>query len=527
MLHPRRKAGLGAVALIAAGLLSGAAAHAEDLKLGISAAATTMDPHFHNASQNIAVSRNMFETLTQMDAESRIVPGLADSWTKVDDRTWEFKLRPAKFHDGSDFTAEDVAFSLNRPNTIENSPSSFAIYTRAIKEVQVVDPQTVRMVTAQPYPLLPADLTSVFMVSKKAAEGVATDRFATPEHMVGTGPYKFARYTPEDRVEMTRFDDYWAGKPAWDNVTVRFMPNDGSRMTALLSGDVNAVENVPTPDLQKMRDNAEFTVAEKKTHRMVFLFLDGGRDQSPGVRDANGGPIAKNPLTDVRVRRAINMAINREAIRDRLMMGLAYPTNNLATDQMMGFDPALETVPYDPEQARALLTEAGYPEGFSLVLGTPNNRLLNDERVAQAIAQMLTRVGIRTEVDAVPFSAINTKGNGGEFSAVMMGWGVQTAEASSGIRMLVACPDKERGWGVVNWSHYCSPKLTEQLVALTGEMDDAKREEQLKAAVHTVIDDMAIVPLYFQGMTWAAKKGIEILPRMDERTSALTFKPAQ
>ncbi len=109
----------------------------------------------------------------------------------------------------------------------------------------------------------------------------------------------------------------------------------------------------------------------------------------------------------------------------------------------------------------------------------------------------------------------------------MMGWGVQTAEASSGIRMMVACPDKERGWGVVNWSHYCNPALNEQLVALTAEMDDAKRNDMLKAAVHTVVNDMAIVPLYFQGMTWAAKKGIEIVPRMDERTSAFTFKPAK
>lgn len=503
------------------------AAWAADLNLAYSSSATSMDPHFHNASQNIAVARNMFETLTQMDPDSRIVPGLAKSWTKIDDTTWEFKLQAAKFQDGSDLTAEDVAWSLQRPNTIQNSPSSFAIYTRAVVKTEIVDPQTIRLITAKPYPLLPADLTSVFIVSKKASEGITSDKFATPEHMVGTGPYKFVSYTPDDRVVMSKFDGYWGGKPDWDNVTIRFMPNDGSRMTALLSGDVNAIENVPTPDIEKVKANPDLVYGSKKTHRMVFLFLDSGRETSPGVAAADGSAIAKNPLQDVRVRRAINMAIDRKAISDRLMMGLAYPTNNMATDQMMGFDPALENVPFDQEAAKKLLAEAGYPDGFHLVLGTPNNRLLNDERVAQAIAQMLTRIGIRTEVDAVPFSAINTKGNKGEFSAVMMGWGVQTAEASSGIRMMVACPDKERGWGVVNWSHYCNPALNEQLVALTAEMDDAKRNDMLKAAVHTVVNDMAIVPLYFQGMTWAAKKGIEIVPRMDERTSAFTFKPAK
>jgi peptide/nickel transport system substrate-binding protein len=514
-------------ALMLSVFLPTAAAWAADLKLAYSASATSMDPQFHNASQNIAVARNMFDTLTQMDPDSRIVPDLAESWSKIDDLTWEFKLRTAKFQDGSDFTAEDVAWSLQRPNTIENSPSSFAIYTRAIVKTEIVDAHTIRLITKTPYPLLPADLTSVFMVSKKASEGVTSDKFATPEHMIGTGPYKFVSYTPDDRVVMTRFDGYWGGKPAWDNVTVRFMPNDGSRMTALLSGDVNAIENVPTPDIQKIKANPDFVYAAKKTQRMIFLFLDSGRDTSPGVASIDGSPLAKNPLTDVRVRRAINMAIDRKAISDRLMMGLAYPTNNMATDQMTGFDPALEKVPFDQAAAKKLLADAGYPNGFKLVLGTPNNRLLNDEKVAQAIAQMLTRIGIHTDVDAVPFSAINTKGNKGEFSAVMMGWGVQTAEASSGIRMLVACPDKARGWGAVNWSHYCNPALTDQLVALTSEMDDAKRATMLKAAVHTVVDDMAIVPLYFQGMTWAAQKGITIIPRMDERTSALTFQPAK
>ncbi len=516
-----------AATAIAAALLSSVSAYAADLNLAYSSSATSMDPQFQNASQNIAVSRNMFETLTQMDPDSRIIPGLAESWKKVDDVTWEFKLRAAKFQDGSDLTAEDVAWSLKRPNTIENSPSSFAIYTRSVIKTEIVDAHTIRLITAKPYPLLPADLTSVFIVSKKASEGITSDKFATPEHMIGTGPYKFVSYTPDDRVVMKRFDGYWGGKPDWDNVTIRFMPNDGSRMTALLSGDVNAIENVPTPDIQKIKSNPDFVYAAKKTHRLIFLFLDSGRDKSPGVSSNDGSPLEKNPLTDVRVRRAINMAIDRKAISERLMMGLAYPTNNLATDQMMGFDPALENIPVDQAGAKKLLAEAGYPNGFHLVLGTPNNRLLNDERVAQAIAQMLTRVGIHTDVDAVPFSAINTRGNKGEFSAVMMGWGVQTAEASSGIRMMVACPDKERGWGAVNWSHYCSPKLTEQLVALTSEMDDAKRNEMLKAAVHTVINDMPIVPLYFQGMTWAARKGITIIPRMDERTSAFTFKPAQ
>ena len=230
---------------------------ADDLKIAFSAPATTLDPHFQNASQNIGVSRNIFEALVQMDPDSRIVPGLAESWRRIDDKTWEFKLRPAKFQDGSDLTAEDVAYSLDRPATIPNSPSSFAIYTKAIAEKRIVDPHTIQLVTAQPYPLLLSDLTSIFIVSKKSTEGLKSEDFSSGKGVVGTGPYKFVSYTPDDRVSMGRFDGYWGGKPSWDNVQIRFIPNDASRLTALLSGDVSAIENVPTPDLEKVKNDPD------------------------------------------------------------------------------------------------------------------------------------------------------------------------------------------------------------------------------------------------------------------------------
>jgi peptide/nickel transport system substrate-binding protein len=516
---------VGAAALAASVILQ--PAFADDLKVAFSAPATTLDPHFQNASQNIGVSRNIFEALVQMDPDSRIVPGLAESWRRVDDKTWEFKLRRAKFHDGSDLTAEDVAYSLDRPATIPNSPSSFAIYTKSIVEKRIIDPQTIQLVTAQPYPLLLSDLTSIFIVSKKATEGLKSEDFSSGKGVDGTGPYKFVSYTPDDRVTLERFDGYWAGKPSWDNVQIRFIPNDASRLTALLSGDVNAIENVPTPDLEKVKNDPNLTFAAKKSHRVIFLFLDSGRDNPPNVAAHDGKPLDKNPLKDVRVRQAINLAIDRKGIRDRIMQGLAYPTNNLVTEQMQGFIAELEDAPYNPEKARKLLAEAGYPEGFRLTLAAPNNRFINDERVAQAIAQMLTRIGIRTQVDAMPFTVINTRAGKGEFPSSMMGWGAQTAEASSPIRAMIACPDKEKGWGPVNWGNYCNKELDQVLAKAISTLDDAQRETLLKDAVKRVVDDVAIVPLYFQASTWAAKKGIAITPRTDERTSAQSFEPAK
>jgi peptide/nickel transport system substrate-binding protein len=496
-----------------------------ELRLAFSAPATSVDPHFQNATPNFAIARNFFDTLVQMDPDNRIVPGLAESWRRLDDTTWEFKLRRARFHDGAELTAEDVAWSLDRPATIENSPAPYTIYTKSIVGKRVVDARTIQLTTSGPYPLLLADLSQVIILNKKAAENLDRAQFLAALNRLGTGPYRFVSYAPEDRVTMERFDDHWGGRPAWDKVLVRFITNEAARISALLAGDVDAIENVPTQDVERIKNDTSLVLAAKKSNRVVFLFLDSGRDQSPTVSDLNGKPLASNPLKDLRVRKAINLAIDRNAIRDRIMTGIAYPTNNLATEAMPGFDPALEAVPFDPAQARKLLADAGYPDGFRLTIASPNNRLINDAKVAQAVAQMLTRVGIRTQVDAMPFAVIATRGNKGEFSSSMMAWGVQTAEASSPIRMMLACPDKAKGWGAVNWGNYCNRELDGLLTRVVSTMDDDQRNGLLKQLVRQVMDDVALVPLYFQGSTWAAKKGIAITPRGDERTTASMFAP--
>jgi peptide/nickel transport system substrate-binding protein len=498
-----------------------------ELKIAFSAPATSLDPHFQNATPNFAIARNFFDTLVQMDPDNRIVPGLAESWRRLDDTTWEFKLRKAKFHDGSELTAEDVAWSLDRPATIENSPASYTIYTKSIVRKRVVDARTIQLTTSGPYPLLLADLSAIIILNKKAAENLDRVQFLAALNRMGTGPYRFVSYVAEDRVAMERFDDHWGGRPAWDKVVVRFITNEAARIAALLAGDVDAIENVPTQDVERIKNDKALVLAAKKSNRVVFLFLDSGRDQSPTLSDHNGKPLASNPFKDLRVRKAINLAIDRNAIRDRIMTGIAYPTNNLATEAMPGFDPALESVPFDPVEAKKLLTEAGYPDGFRLTIASPNNRLINDAKVAQAVAQMLTRVGIRTQVDAMPFAVIATRGNKGEFSSSMMAWGVQTAEASSPVRMMLACPDKAKGWGAVNWGNYCNADADALLTRVVSTMDDDQRAGLLRQLVRKVIDDVALVPLYFQGSTWAAKKGIAITPRGDERTTAGMFAPAR
>jgi peptide/nickel transport system substrate-binding protein len=514
-----------ALALFGALAAYPAVSQAADLKLGLMAPATTLDPHFTNAGQNLALAENFFDTLVRTDSDGKFIPGLAASWRIVDDATWEFKLRDTAFSDGTPLTAEDVVWSIERPATIASSTASLTIYTKAIVGKEIVDDHTLRLKTKGPYPLLLPDLSNIAIVSKKATQGLLTEDFRTGKGVVGTGPYQLVSYDPENRVVMKANEHFWGGKPDWDNVEIRFLPNDSARLSALLSGNVDAIENVPSSDIASLRENTNFTIGEKTSYRFVFLFLDSGRETTPGVTANDGSPLKSNPLSDVKVRQAINLAIDRDAISTRLMENLALPTANIVLKTMDGY---LDTIAptYDPKRAKELLAEAGYPDGFHLNLIATNNRLMNDAKVSQAIAQMLTRVGIRTTLDSVPFSVITTRYSKGDVSSAMMSWPVPTSEASFPFRALIACPDKERGWGLVNWGHYCNPELDTTMAKALTLMDQGARTKVLEDGVRMIGADMPIVPLYFQISTWAARKGISIAARSDERTSARLFTPA-
>jgi len=518
--------GLIATSIVTALTMSAGVTHAQELRLAMSSPPTAMDPHFYNLFANINVSDHMFEQLVKMDPDSRVVPGLAESWRLVNDTTWEFKLRRGvKFHDGSELTAADIIWSLDRPATIQNSPGKFDVYTKAIVNKTVVDPYTIRLTTKEPYPLLLSDLTTIAIVSKKATEGLSSDDFNAGKGMIGTGPYKFVRFLRDDRVELERFEDYWDKKPAWTKVTLRFIPNGATRMAALLAGDVHAIENVPTPDLGRVRNDANISMFSKVSHRVIYLYADKMREQTPFVTDKDGKPLAKNPLQDRRVRQAISMSINREAIKDRVMEGLAEPTNQFVPPTLFGYHPGLKVMKYDVEGARKLMADAGYSNGFTMTIHTPNNRYVNDEKIVQTVAQMLSRIGIQAKVEGMPMSVYSGRGSKGEFSFGLLGWGAATGEVSSPLRALVACPDAERGFGGFNWTKYCNPEMTEVLAKAVNTVDDNARLKMLQQATEMIINDYALIPLHQQVTTWAARKGIGYTARTDERTYAFAFHP--
>src|SRR3954471_17960781 len=256
------------VAAAAAALVS-TVAGAQDLTVGLSANVTSIDPHFHNLSPNSAVATHIFDRLVLRDDHQRLVPGLATEWTAIDEKTWEFKLRRGvKFHDGSDFTADDVVSTLKRVPWVPNSPSSFRIYTQAIAGWEILDPYTIRLKTANVYPLLPADLSGVFVTSKKF-ETAPTGDFNAGRAAIGTGPFRFVEYVPGDRIVLARNDNYWGAKPAWQRATLKLITNNSARVAALLAGDVQMIEQVPSADHTRLKTNPAISISQIVGNRII------------------------------------------------------------------------------------------------------------------------------------------------------------------------------------------------------------------------------------------------------------------
>jgi peptide/nickel transport system substrate-binding protein len=514
------------VALLLAAALPGRAASAQTLNVGVSAPVTSIDPHYHNLAPNVAIAAQIFDQLVEMDSSARLIPGLALSWRLVAPDTWEFKLRDTKFQDGTPFTAADVLFTLARVPKVPNSPSSFAVYTKPVVMAEAVDPHTVRMHTNGVFPLLPTYMSAVYIVSSKAADGASTDDFNTGKAAVGTGPFRFLSFKPGDRVTLARNDSYWGPRPPWQDVNWRMIPNDAARTAALLAGDVDFIDFVPTEALTELRRNPKVKLWERLGLRLIFLGLDQSRDgPSPFVHGPNGETLTKNPLKDQRVRQALSIAINRTAIDDRLMEGAAVPAGQFLPPGVYSHVPGLDAPAYDPALAKKLLAEAGYPNGLRIALHGPNDRYVNDAKIIQAVGQMWERIGVRTEVDALPWSSYVARAGKQDFSAFLFGWGTGTAEASDPLIAQIATWDPAKGWGASNRGRYSNPAIDRLIGEALATGDDAAREKILIQAEKMAFDDVAIIPIHIQNNIWATSAKLTYVPTVGETPRLVDIKP--
>ena len=493
---------------------------AADLRVGMKLEPSSIDPHYHNLGPNNSAARHIFDRLVHTNDKQQLGPGLAVSWKPLSDTVWEFKLRQGvKFHDGSPFTADDVLFTFERAPNVEASPSSFALYTKG-KTLKKIDDFTIHITTERPYPLMPNDVSTINIISKKHGEGAKTADYNSGKAAIGTGPYKFVEWVPGDRLVLEKNPDYWGEKAAFDHVVMKPINSDPTRVAALLAGDVDMIDLVPTADIAHLKTNPEVVLSQGVSNRVIYLHLDHDRDDSPFVTGTGG----KNPLKDVRVRKAISKAINRPAIVEKVMEGIAIPAGQLLPEGFFGVSPNLKVEAYDPEGAKKLLAEAGWGGGFGLTLHGPNDRYINDDKIAQAIGQMLTRVGIAAKIETMPRSVYFSRASRGgpnktpEFSFILVGWGAGTGEASSPLKSLLHTYDKARGFGASNRGRYSNPEVDKIIEDALATVDDAKREMLLQRATEIAINDLGIIPLHYQVNTWATRPGLAYTPRTDEAT---------
>lgn len=517
-----------AIALgLSAALTAGTAlSQAPDLIIARGNEPVSIDPQFARTGNNQMTSIHIFERLAGVDDNMRATRQLAVSWKALSPTLWEVKLRPnVTFHDGSPFTAEDVVFSLRRPPTIPNSPASFADSVAGIDKMEIIDSLTLRITSKSPDPLFVNEIGRVFIVSKKAAENASNDQFNSGAAAIGTGPYKFVNWVPGAQLNLVRNPNYWGTKPEFERVQFRFISNAAARVAALKAGDVQMIDLVPPSMLEELKADPNVAVSEASSLRLIYMALDSARDVSPFVTDADGKPMTKNPLKDQRVRLALSKLIDRPRLVERVLTNAGTPAGQMIPEGVFGYDPALTPVAYDPEGAKKLLTEAGWPKGFGLTLHGSNDRFAQDSAVTQTIGQLFARGGIKVNgVQTLPYSVFAKAATAGEYSAFLFSYGSTTGEASAGLDSVMHTYDKERGFGGNNRTRYSNPNFDLLLEQGMAEFDDDKREILLQHAAKIAFGDVGIIPLYWQKVAWATRKGLTYQGRRDEQTVAMNVR---
>lgn len=504
-------------------LLTPATAQApREITIGRATEPSSLDPLFSRTGNNQMTAQHVFDRLVTTDRDLQVQPGLAVSWRTLDPTTWEIKLRPnVTFHDGRPFTAADVIFSFDRARRVPNSPAPFTAAVAAVTSVEAPDPLTLIVKTRNPTPLLMEQIGIVYIVSKAVAETATSEDFNRGRAMVGTGPYRFVEFVPANRLVLAANPNHWSGAPAFERVTMRFISSPATRVAALLSGQVDVIDEVPVQDLDTVRGRG-FTLASVESGRVIYLALDLVREESPFVFGPDGTSRIRNPLRDVRVRRALSMMIDRRAIVDRLLQGAGEPTAQMVPRGILGHDPEIQVPRPDIPAARRLLAEAGFPNGFGLAIQSSSDRFPGDRDLGQAIASSFTRGGLRiTAVEAKTFSIFATEATNRQYSAFVFSFGTTTSNAIGAFSNVLATFDREAGLGAFNRVRWSNPAFDTALREAMQEFDPARREAALRRAGRIAADEVALIPLYFQRLYWATRPGLAFEAGKDEATLAM------
>jgi len=507
------------LAVASAGLLIATPAPAQTLRWASQGDTLTMDPHSHNEGLTNNMNGLVYERLVKRDRQLAIAPGLATSWQQISPLVWRLKIRSGvKFHDGTPMTVDDVVFSVQRAQL---PTSNLAVYALVLGTAVAIDKDTVEFRQARFNPVFLQNLDTVFVMSRAWCEKHKVTRpldFKGKEESYaafnanGTGPFVMTSRQPGIKTSFKRNPAWW-GTHTGNVQDIVYTPiaNDATRLAALVSGEIDFVQDPAPRDVPRLRNTAGVKIFDGPENRLLFIGMDQQRDSLlyGSVKD-------RNPFKDIRVRRALYHAVDIETMKTKLMNGQSAPTGNLMHSPQGSYnDPSFEVrLPYDLPKARALMAEAGYADGFEVTLDCPNNRYINDEEICIALAGMWAQIKVKLKVNAQPRVTWFPKMEKFDTSMYLLGWGGSVTDADPTLTAVMRHP-REGGVGLYNWSRVKNDKFEQLAVASSSEADPKKREVLVKSALREYMDQTHLIPLHRQVIPWAARAHVDVVHRAD------------
>ena len=490
----------------------------------------TTDPHSQNENLTNNINQLVYEFLLVRDKKLGLVPSLAESWTQVNPTTWRFKLRPGvKFHDGTPFTADDVVFSFERARS---DTSQLRAYANASGIPKKIDDLTVEFTTAAPNPIELEHIATINVMSKAWCEknkATKPQNYTQKEDMItarqanGTGPYMLKAREPDVKTVLVKNPNWWGLKAGRfegnaDEVVYTPIVSDATRVAALISGEVDLVNDPPPQDVPRLAQTPGIKVLEGTENRIVFIGMDQARDELL-YSNVKG----RNPLKDKRVRQALYHAIDIGAIQKSTMRGLSQPSGALLPAPLQTTPEVEHRLPYDRELAKKLLAEAGYPNGFEVTLDCPNNRYVNDEKICQALAAMWAQIGVKVAVNAMPRATYFPKLEKTDTSMYMLGWGGATTDAIFVLQPVLSTYSG-KGDGDYNYGRYTNAKLDALVAKIKTEMNQDARLRMIHEALLAHNAEVNHLPLHRQVIPWATRSNVTAVHRADNNVWAYRTK---
>jgi peptide/nickel transport system substrate-binding protein len=517
---------VGMAAALAVGVagVASTGAEAKTLKWAFQGDAQSLDPHSLNETFTLGLLGNVYEGLVRRGPNLETLPALATKWEIVEPTRWRFHLRKGvKFHNGSDFTADDVIFTYER--TIADG-SDVKTRMSTVASAVKVDDHTVDFITKAPNPILTAEWSTWYIMDKEWSVSNGSERptdvtagkenFAT-RNANGTGAFMVTTRETDVKTEMIPNPNWW-DKDVQHNLTKVIMTpigSDATRVAALLSGEIDMMYPVPVQDMKRIQSNGATEVLAGPELRTIFLGMDQSRDEL-----LHSSVKGKNPFKDIRVREAFYRAINIDAIKAKVMRGLSTPSAIMISPKLFAAHAGeFKRLAHDPAKAKALLADAGYPDGFEIGMDCPNNRYVNDEKICQAAVSMLAKIGIKVNLLAQPKALYFKKvlRPSWDTSFYLLGWTPGSFDSWNVMYNLHGTPDADSGRGKFNLTGYANAKFDDLTDKVLSETDEAKRDVMIRDAYRMSVDDIAYIPLHQQGLAWGKKTSVSLKQRADNQ----------